>query len=166
MNNKVWMARLLGSVLLLGLAQSGQAETIYKYRDPNGVIVYSSTKPVNTPILGEMDSKSLAADEKTTYSSQAAAGAGASAGVAEADAHVRRLNEASERVARAEQNLKSAQDALAQGKEPQAGERTGTASGYTRLNDSYQERVAALEKAVQQARQELDEAYRARTDAK
>jgi hypothetical protein len=156
------LARTLGAALLLAGAQAAQADTIYKYKGPDGVIVYSTTKPKNTPIISEMDSAALSSDQHTQYHAQAAAGSQASA---EADAHLQRIAEANASVARAEQNLRAAQDALERGREPLPGERTGTVTGFTRLNDVYNQRIAGLEQAVALAQQRLDAAYRARGEA-
>jgi hypothetical protein len=151
----------LGAGLLLAGAQAAQAETIYKYKGPDGVIVYSTTRPKNTPVLAEMDSAALASDPHTLYPAQAAAGGASSA----ADAHLQRMAEADANVLRAQQNLKNAQDALASGREPLPGERIGTVSGRSRLDDSYNQRLAALERGVTLAQRQLDEAFRARSNS-
>jgi len=153
------LAWVLGTVLLL--AGTAQAETIYKYKGPDGVMVYSTTRPKNTPILAEMDSAALSNDQRTIYHSQAAAGQSGAA----ADAHLQRIAEADANVTRAQQNLKNAQDALERGREPLPGEHIGTVSGYSRLNDTYEQRIAALESAVTLAQQQLDAAYRARSNS-
>ena len=64
------------------------------------------------------------------------------------DARERRINEAEQKVSRAEA-------ALAAGKEPREGERIGTASGKSRVTESYVERQKELEDAVAKARAEL-----------
>ncbi|HEX4328317.1 MAG TPA: DUF4124 domain-containing protein [Burkholderiales bacterium] len=163
MNRKHASWWTLGAALLLLGAQAAQAETIYKYKGPDGVIVYSTTKPKNTPVLAEMDSAALASDPHTLYPAQAAAGGSASSTAA--DAHLQRLAEADANVRRAQQNLKNAQDALESGREPLPGERIGTVSGRSRLNDSYNQRLAALEHAVALAQGQLNEAYRARSNS-
>ncbi|HEX5091839.1 MAG TPA: hypothetical protein VFV84_04025, partial [Burkholderiales bacterium] len=57
-----------------------------------------------------------------------------------------------------EARLELARKQLADGKEPQAGERTGTAGGGSRLNDQYWARQKANEAAVAKAQKELDDA--------
>ena len=160
MNRKHATSWALGAVLLLAGAQAAQAETIYKYKGPDGVIVYSTTKPKNTPVLAEMDSAALANDPHTLFPAQAATGQPNAA-----DAHLQRIAEADANVTRAQQNLKNAQDALANSREPLPGERIGTASGFSRLDDAYNRRIAALEQAVTLAQQQLDAAYRARSNS-
>ena len=56
----------------------------------------------------------------------------------------------------AEEKVKQAEAALAGGREPQPGERIGTAGGASRLNESYYERQKKLEQAVEQAKTELE----------
>jgi len=154
-------AAMLGVALLLGTAPFAQAATIYKFRGADGQIEYSTTKPKDRPIIAEMDSKAMAQDQRTVVPSGAGSSTTAALG-READARLRQQSQANDNVARAEQNLRDAQLALEQGREPLPGERTGTVSGYTRLNESYASRVASLERAVQLAQAQVEEAYRAR----
>jgi hypothetical protein len=63
-----------------------------------------------------------------------------------------------DRVAEARKQLQQAEAALAAGKEPLPGERTGIAGGGSRLNDSYFERLKSLEKAVADAKKRLADA--------
>ena len=58
----------------------------------------------------------------------------------------------------ARQRLQQAEAARDAGKEPQPGERIGTAGGASRLTDAYHARQAGLEKAVQDARKQADQA--------
>ena len=155
MKKQSWM--LAGTAAAMLMAGAVQADTIYKYRGSDGEMAYSNTRPRGVEILGEMDSKALSADPQTVYSSRAAVG-----GAAQADARLQRLAEADATVLRARQNLRAAQEALARGREPLPGERSGTASGYSRLNQAYEDRVGGLERAVQLAQQQLDAAYEAR----
>jgi multidrug efflux pump subunit AcrA (membrane-fusion protein) len=164
-NNSVAVAYRLA--LTLGLFSASlvpaQAQTIYKYRSASGAIEYSTTKPKDRPIIEELDAKSLANDERTMYSGKAATGSGAGGtGQADVEARLKRLNDSNTRIAQAEKNLQDAKAALQVGQEPLPGERTGTTSGFTRLNESYQARQSALQDAVQKAQQELDQAYRDR----
>ena len=148
---------------LLALAGATSAQTIYKYMGADGVIEYSTTKPQGRPIISEIEAQKLSPEEKAEIEKRrqaaGARGAGADPGAKE---RLRRLDDANANVARAEQKLKEAQDALANGQEPLAGERSGTASGRSRLNDAYDQRMQSLQQAVDDARKELDEAYRAR----
>jgi hypothetical protein len=54
--------------------------------------------------------------------------------------------------------LKNAEAALAAGKEPLPGERTGTVGGGSRLNEAYFARQKSLEDAVAAARKRVEEA--------
>jgi hypothetical protein len=56
----------------------------------------------------------------------------------------------------AEDKVKQAEAALANGREPEPGERIGTAGGASRLNDSYYARQKKLEQAVEQAKADLE----------
>jgi hypothetical protein len=150
----------LAALILLAVPYAAQARTIYKYMGANGIVEYSTEKPKDRPIIAEMDSKTLADDQRNIVRSGVTS-PGSQSLVASADARVKRQNEANANVQRAEQNLKEAQAALEAGREPLPGERTGTVSGFTRLNESYAARVGALERSVELARAQLDEAYRA-----
>jgi hypothetical protein len=154
---------LAGALLALALLASpfaAQGRTIYKYMGANGTIEYSTEKPKDRPVIAELDSQALADDQRNIVRSGITSPSSQSL-VASADARVKRQNEASANVQRAEQNLKDAQAALEAGREPLPGERTGTVSGFTRLNEAYAVRVGALERSVDLARAQLDEAYRA-----
>lgn len=159
MKKQSWM--LAGAAVAVLMAGAAQADTIYKYRGSDGEIVYSNSRPKGVEILGEMDSKALSADQQTIYSSRAAMAQAQGTG-AQADAHLQRLAEADASVLRAQQNLRAAQAALQNGREPLPGERIGTADGYSRLNQAYEARVGGLERAVELAQQQLDQAYQVR----
>ena len=57
-----------------------------------------------------------------------------------------------------EKAVKDAEAAQLAGKEPQEGERIGTAGGYSRFTDAYWERQKELEQAVEEARRRLEQA--------
>lgn len=63
-------------------------------------------------------------------------------------------------------NLEEARKKLEAGREPLPGERTGLSGGKSRLTDAYFKRIERLERAVKNAEERLDRAYRARSDAK
>ncbi len=58
----------------------------------------------------------------------------------------------------AERDLQKAKAALETGREPQPGERIGTAGGASRLTDAYLQRVKTLENSVAAAQKKLDDA--------
>jgi hypothetical protein len=69
-----------------------------------------------------------------------------------------RRDNISGRVPAAEKALAAAEAARAAGKEPQPGERIGTAGGASRLTDAYWQRQKSLDDAVEKARRDLDNA--------
>jgi hypothetical protein len=70
----------------------------------------------------------------------------------------RTLDEATSDVIRAEMLLEDARKRQSAGVEPLAGERTGNASGGSRLNEAYQARQQALAKEVADAEASLQKA--------
>ncbi len=65
---------------------------------------------------------------------------------------------ADDQVKNAEQELQKAKAALEAGREPQPGERIGTAGGASRLTDAYFERIKSLENAIAGAQKKLNDA--------
>lgn len=59
----------------------------------------------------------------------------------------------------AQHKLAAAEHALKQGRTPLPGERRGNVNGTSRLTPAYFDRVGALENAVAQAREQLDQTY-------
>ena len=76
------------------------------------------------------------------------------------------LDAADSEIRDAQQSLQSAKAALEAGREPQPGERTGTAGGASRLTDAYAQRIKMLENAVTIAQKRLDDAYSKRNAAR
>lgn len=76
------------------------------------------------------------------------------------------LEQAYEEARAAEIALRAAEAKRDQGAEPQEGERSGTAAGGSRLNDSYLSRQAALEREVEAARKRHEEAIKRWNDLK
>jgi hypothetical protein len=62
-------------------------------------------------------------------------------------------------IAQAQANLAAAEAALKEGRTPLPGERRGNVNGTSRLTPAYFDRVAALQQAVAEAREQLDAAY-------
>ena len=125
------------------------AQTLYKSIMPDGRVVYGdraepgavkveTSKPdtsktgvqINAPGAKEVVKDAAKARERTEVSSN-------------------RLRQAEERV-------REAEAALANGKEPLPGERTGTAGGASRLNDSYWARQKKLREDLVSARDNLN----------
>ncbi len=73
---------------------------------------------------------------------------------------------ADDQVKSAERDLQKAKAALEAGREPQPGERIGTAGGTSRLTDAYFERIKSLENAVAGAQKKLNDALAQRSGAR
>lgn len=91
-----------------------------------------------------------------TPAPQGIPGAGDQQGSDSADSEVRS----------AQQELNAAKAALEAGRDPQPGERSGTAKGGSRLTDDYFQRVKTLEDAVANAQKRLDEVVAQRKSAR
>jgi hypothetical protein len=70
------------------------------------------------------------------------------------------LDRAYDEVRAADTALKAAEAKRNQSEEPQPGERTGTVSGFTRLNENYFARQQALELEIAAARKRYDDAVK------
>lgn len=70
------------------------------------------------------------------------------------------LDKAYADVRAADAALKAAEAKRDQGEEPQGGERTGTATGFSRLNENYFARQQALEQEIVAARKRYDDAVK------
>ncbi len=160
-DNKTWIASLL---IVLGGIGAAQAQTIYKFVGPDGVVEYSSSHPpAGTKILTEIESKSLTPAQREAVERQRLASAAHSAeGEALVKARIKRMNDADAAIIAAQRQLEKAEQALQDGRESEPGERLGTAGGHARLTDDYFQRITSLEQAVTDARQRLDQAYLAR----
>ncbi|MCU0868351.1 MAG: DUF4124 domain-containing protein [Burkholderiales bacterium] len=159
---------LCGVALATG-AGTGIAQPLYKHVMPDGRIVYS-----DAPLKGARESKTIEAPPPPTEAERAEAQRRASKDKGERNAlekrlkdRSKRLDDADQRLAKARVALTDAEAALERGREPLPGERVGNANGPTsRLRDEYFVRVAALEKALQNARDEFEAAQKARNDAR
>jgi hypothetical protein len=152
--------RLASIVLLAALAGTAFAQKAYRYVYPDGRVIYS-----DKPVPGARLEGQVAAPPPPT-SSPAAPGAGSAASKPAAEdpsaSRSRRLAEADAEVRAAEEALNQARLRQIAGREPEAGERTGTATGGSRLNEAYDDRQRANEKAVAEAQARLDRAVAAR----
>ena len=151
----------IGALLALGMG-GAQAREVYKYRMPDGRILYTSEvsttgkllevlpEPAPRPRVIEAERRAKLQRETETLD----------------DAVARRLNslEAVDTETKAATRaLAAAQAAAEAGLEPLEGERLGTVrKGQTRLSEGYWERQRALRQAVDAARRRLDAAYLAR----
>ena len=143
----------IGAVLVLMLAaHSALAQTtLYKSTLPDGRVIYGEKPAAGAVKVEEMKAdtskRGVVPPSKKEIDGARASEQAAARGEAQGAA-----------VRAAEERVKQAETALAAGKEPEPGERTGTAGGASRLNDSYWERQKRLEQAVEQARADLERA--------
>ena len=150
-------AAVIASAFVSGAAHAGE---VYKYRMPDGKILYTSQvstsgkllevlpEPAPAPKVIEAERlKKLTREQEQLTNAVAKRLATLDAVEAEIKAAMRALEAA-----------KAAADA---GVEPLPGERLGTVSGKSRLTEGYWERQRELRQAVEATRQRLDDAYRA-----
>jgi hypothetical protein len=165
--NEMRRSHLL-TALLVALAGSGavQAQTIYKFIGPDGVVEYSSSQPpAGTKIISETAATSLTPAQRDALERQRLANASQGATVdALIKARIKRMNDADAAILAAQKQLQLAEQALQDGRESEPGERRGTVSGHARVTDEYMQRLTTLEQAVTDARQRLDQAYLARNN--
>jgi hypothetical protein len=76
------------------------------------------------------------------------------------------LDRAYAEVRAADAAVKAAEAKRDQGEEPQGGERSGTATGFSRLNENYFARQQALEQEIAAARKRYDDAVKRWNDLK
>jgi len=146
-------------------AVPGLAWEIYKYRKPDGSLVYSH-EPLSSGKLEEIigapapDSaqveQALALKRKRDE-----AMANRIAASREAD-----LTAIDDQIRTSTNDLQAAKRALEAGLTPLPGEIQGTAGRHTVLAPQYWQRVRALEYAIEDARERLDDAYAARNALK
>ena len=162
--------RFSAFVLLFGLASAVAAQTVYRYITPDGRTIFSDQPVPGAKLQGTVapPAPPSAAPAPAPSGAPAPALSGAPAAApAErpGDARLQRLRDATAEVEAATQALAQARAQLDAGKEPLPGERTGTATGGSRLNDAYWARQAANEQAVKDAQARLDAAIVARNAA-
>lgn len=139
--------------ICLGASGSATAQAVKKYVTPDGKVVYS-----DTPIEGAKEVGAIEPPPKVGPSSRPRADEAARRDAEKVNALDKRLDaRAAQRaqVEAAEARLEQAQRTLKEGKEPQPGERQGTAGGQSRLTAAYFERQQANKKAVEEAQKAL-----------
>lgn len=148
---------------LATLAPLVAADTVYKYQRPDGKVIYSDSPVKGAKLIGQFElvpvpSAAPARGEPPRPSAATDDGA---------DSRARALEAADARIRAADQALRDAQERQQQAVEPRPGERQGNVGGGTsRLSPEYFSRQRAAEEEVDAARSELDEAYRARNQAR
>ena len=153
-------ASWLVAAIALACAAAAPAQTIFKYRTPDGRIVYSD-KPVAGATLEEEFERAPVPDPAAASAQEQAARARARDVNERAAERTRALDAISEEINAATVALERGRQALEAGREPLEGERIGTYSGRARLNDAYWARQAANEYAIAEAEARLERARRA-----
>lgn len=161
--------RALPPVLLLVLSGASMAvapalaQMVNKYVYPDGRVVYSD-QPVPgakragslelppAPSAGQVEAaRKRAADEKRTREDL----------LRRLESRRKELDAAEQRVSGARKSLAEAESAQERGREPLPGEMLGVAGGGVRPSEAYANRQAELQRNVETARKELDDALRA-----
>jgi hypothetical protein len=176
----------LAIAVCLAVAPLLASAAIYKVEMPDGTILFTDTPPAGAKILEERQTKS------TPRPAPPKGGAGASAGTGSGSSAVppppvrvlpspgadgippgstvrripRNIEEAQAEIADAERELAVLRRKLEIGREPQPGERLGTAKGGSRLSPEYEARVSSLEREVSLAEDRVKRAYETRNSLK
>lgn len=135
-------------------AATAQAQGIFRSTMPDGRIIYG-----DKPAPGAKESKEVTLQKPNIAIPTPPTAPGLSPQQKDFDS-------ADADVKNAQQELDRARSALAAGGEPQEGERIGTKSGASRLNDAYSQRIKSLEDAVAAAQARLDDALARRNAAR
>ena len=155
------------SVVLLSLVamHAAHADTIvYKYTGPNGVTVYTQALPENHP-PGEVTTITI---KTLPVEQQRAALRMLDAMQRETDTSIEKqrskLDKADQKINDAISKLQHAEAELQSGSVPTGADRIGKVGGGSRLRESYFQRVQKLQRAVDKAKLELEQAYRQRNN--
>lgn len=155
-------SRLLLVVLAVAAIGTVDAQRIGRYVFPDGRVVYSDTPVPGAKLVEELAPPPPASAPPPAPSREGKAAApGDRPGVDRAA----RLREANAELQSATQALERARAQLEAGIEPLPGERTGTASGGSRLNEAYQARQEVNQRTVAEAEERLKRAVAARNAA-
>lgn len=142
------------AILSAAIGAAAHAQTVKKYVTPEGKTIYSDQPVPGAKEVGEVAPPppvDSAAREAAEGSARRDAKALERTGTKAEDARRARIEAA-------QAELEKARRALKEGAEPLPGERTGTATGGSRLTEAYHERQKANQLAVERAQRNLDEA--------
>ncbi|TMH83302.1 MAG: DUF4124 domain-containing protein [Betaproteobacteria bacterium] len=150
-------------ILVLALApRLTAAETVYKYRRPDGSTLYSDVPLRGAKLIGRFE---LVPVPPPARARPAMPERGAAKDPDElARRRVQDLDAADAAIKAAEQSLKEALERQQAGVEPFAGERLGNVDRRSRLTPDYFARQRSLAAEVDAARARLDEAFRQRNE--
>jgi hypothetical protein len=152
------------ALLSLVAMHAAQADTIvYKYTGPNGVTVYTQALPENHPpeSVTTITINTLPVEQQRAALRMLDAMQRETAGI---EKQRSKLDEADRKVNDAISKLQHAEAELQSGSKPTGADRIGKVGGGTRLRESYFKRVEKLQRAVDQAKLELEQAYRRRNN--
>lgn len=162
------LTALIFALALAPGTHEAAAQTLYKNVMPDGSVIYS-----DQPLKNAKQSRPLEIPPPPSAAQREAAQKRAEQERRSRDDLDARIDErrkaadaADARVARARKDLEDAEMALARGRETQAGDMTGNVGGGARPNENYFRRISELERAVENARRELEVAQKARSDAR
>jgi hypothetical protein len=162
MLSRTWWVLLLRGLVAIafGVATAASAQQIFKYRTPDGRIVYSDKQVPNATLVEEFEG-APAPDPATVAARKEAERAKAKAVNDIAAERVKAIDAVSAEIQAASAALAQAQAALEVGREPLEGERIGTYAHRARLSDAYWARQDRNEQAVAEAQARLDRAQNA-----
>lgn len=139
------------------------AQAVSKYVYPDGRVVYSDQPVPGARRAGTLELPPAPSAEQVEAARKRA---GDEKRIREEllrrlDARRKELDAAEQRVSGARKALTEAESALERGREPLPGEMVGVAGGGVRPSEAYANRQAELQRNVEKARKELDDALRA-----
>ena len=141
---------LSGCLIVIALlAQSAAAQTVYKSTMPDGSVVFGD-QPVPDAVKVETS------NPDTSDTGVQVLQPGAEGALQQMESARKRGDAKADQRSQAEEALRQAEAAAANGKEPLPGERIGTAGGKSRLTESYQMRQNKLQQNVDNARDALN----------
>jgi len=155
-------SRLFLVVLALAAATAVEAQKIGRYVFPDGRVVYSDQPVPGAKLVNEVAPPPPPSASPPPIREGKPAAPGPDPGAA----HAQRLNQADAEVRAATEALERARAQLQAGAEPLPGERTGTKGGGSRLNEAYDARQNANQRAVADAEARLQRAVAARNAAR
>jgi hypothetical protein len=136
------------------------ADTVYKYRRPDGSVVYSDAPLPGARLIGRYQR----VPQPPAGATESAAPRGSADPDEQARLRTQSLEAADARVKAAERALKDVQDRQQAGVEPLEGERIGNAQRGSRFRPEYFARQKQLADDVERAQVDLDDAYQQRNE--
>lgn len=159
----MWVTVLRSSVrhvlLLMAVAAlpltSAMGQTIYKYVDENGEVVYSETPPPdNQPAeTVEVEAGPSAASQKQAADREQQVRDAAAQTRSASDERAAKADDSKAQQQSQQDAVAAAEAALERARVVGPGDRIGTAGGGNKLRESYHERVRAAEEELRKARQ-------------